>query len=124
MKGWSQKKKQFPSQEGEVGLHVPNVIDYIWTSPDGQEFSIVMIQQTPWTGSDLEAKQLVDKTNLYVNYVESGQFHKDRPDAVGKKFHLALDAPTAPLPMLAQGIASIQEILAKRGIEFKLNILG
>jgi hypothetical protein len=111
------------ADDDEVGVHVKDVIDYVFINRDKREVAVVMIQQTPWSDPAKETLQLADKVNLYVEYVRSGQLFKDWPEARGKKVYLSIDTLTPPEGVIAKNIAKLQEIVAKHSLDLRVKVL-
>jgi len=119
---WGPKKTQVRPSGDDVGVHVRNVIDSVIASPDSQTFKLVMVQKKSWDDVDLATRELAAKIDLYLEYLESGRFYTDRPDAVGKTVYIELWCFAMPTGPFRENIERFHEAVVERGFEMKLHV--
>jgi hypothetical protein len=100
-----------------TGIEHPSTLDLVTMSKSGEEVTLVMVSEAPWTEEKVLALQA--KVQSYLTYVESGALACDYPTSVGKKVRLQLDASHA-LSELAQRFVTVanEEWCEPLGISF------
>ncbi len=99
-------------------------VDRITAKPDGSAFTLVMVEERPFGDSEGQLRQLVDKVNAYVEYIQRGQFHEDYPQARGKELKVRLvcvDEPTSE--RLQEVLRAATYLFAKHGADFGVEII-
>ena len=85
-----------PSPTAPTSLENPAVIDLFGTDERTGEILLVMREDRPWTGSELQLHQLQEKFNAYVSFLLDGEMLAAHPELAGKKARIELRSATMP----------------------------
>src|SRR2546428_4618553 len=83
-----------------------------------------MVEERPWVDPERQAAQLYEKVNTYLTFVDTGELVRMHPDAAGKQVSFNLDCFMSPSGQIQGLIDRITPVLAKLGIEFKIELYG
>lgn len=71
------------------------VINFIFSSPDGAEYVLVLVETRPWDEPGV-IDELADRIDLTVRYVLDGDLVRELPETAGRSVRVHVDhlAPT------------------------------
>jgi hypothetical protein len=103
----------------DAGDHA--VIDFVLSSPDGNEYVLVLVEDRPWSPGVID--QLTDRVNRSVAYVLEGDLALSFPETVGRDIRIHVDH-SDPLDTDVEALfLRFEEALGQRGIEFSSQLL-
>lgn len=100
-----------------MGLEDPTTIDVVSESADG-EIGLIMTETRRWDGSPERSKELQDKLNTYVAFVESGRLVEEYPEAQGRAVRIQLDTLEEPDAQTRTILEHVERRLAEESIRF------
>lgn len=106
-----------------AGIEDKDVIDLVLRSESGEEAIVVMVEDRPWGESPDQIDQLLEKVNLYANFVLDGGLIRKFPDLAGKPVRVQLDCIEPPNSEANEVIALARKGFAQFGIPFDVRVL-
>jgi hypothetical protein len=76
------------SRVGEAGDEP--VINFIFNSPDGEEYVLVLVETRPWDEPGV-IDELADRIDLVVRYVLDGDLVRELPETAGRSVRVHVD---------------------------------
>ena len=67
-----------------------STIDIVAIAPDGSTVELIVVNDSPWTGSDGQVLSLQEKVNSYVSYALDGPLHKAYEDTFGHPWRIVI----------------------------------
>ena len=108
--------KKDPKTSPPEGLFDPTKVDLVALSPDGEVVEIVIVNDSPWTGSDAQVSSLQQKIQTCVGFALDGQMVATYPETEGSPWRIVIaDQAGAPDTRSADVIARIAERVRQYG---------
>jgi hypothetical protein len=99
-------------------------IDNIGVSADGGTYRLLMTEERLFEDSDEQFRQLMDKINLYVEYLQLGEFYVRHPEARGKQLKVCLVCRNEPVGERFRNLLNAATALfAKYGAYFYIEVI-
>jgi hypothetical protein len=99
------------------------VIDFVLSSPDGNEYVLVLVEDRPWTQPGV-IDHLTDRVNRCVSYVRDGLLARDFPETVGRTIRVDVRYAEPPDPDVEALFLRFEAALSQRGLDFSAEELG
>jgi hypothetical protein len=99
------------------------VIDFVLSSPDGNEYVLVLVEDRPWSEPGV-IDHLTDRVNRSVGYVVDGHLASNFPETVGRDVRIHVDHREPVDTDVEALFLRFTDALAQRGIEFSTQELG
>lgn len=117
---------ELPAQDDEDrhGVEHADVVDTLFHDSDEGVVTLVMVENRPWEGSDLQLFQLQEKLNAYVSFALDGEMHDDYPAMRGLPVRIRLDCAAEPDDRTLQMLEMVAEQLSFQGIEVAVRVFG
>lgn len=99
-------------------------VDSISRTPDGNSYTLLMVEDRPFEDSDERFHQLLEKINAYMLYVQGGQFYEDYPEARGKRLQVRLvcyDEPVGERFIALLGAAT--QMFGRHDVDFVVEVI-
>jgi hypothetical protein len=97
------------------------VIDFVLSSPDGNEYVLVLVEDRPWSEPGV-IDHLTDRVNRCVAYVVEGELALNFPETVGRDIRIHVEHGQ-PLDTDVEAVfLRFDEALAQRNIEFSTQL--
>lgn len=91
-------------------------VDVVALDPGGGAVELVIVADSPWTGSDEQLRSLQAKVQTYVGFALDGPMTDQYPETVGLPWHIVIDAKTgAPDARTATVLQALAERLRGHG---------
>jgi hypothetical protein len=98
------------------------VINFIFRSPDGREYLLVLVESRPWSEPGV-LDQLADRINSCLDFVLDGDLAAQFPETAGCSVRIHVDH-LVPADSGAEALfARAREALAGHGIRFSADLL-
>lgn len=108
--------KRDPKPAVPEALFDPSKVDLVALSPDGEFVEIVIVNHSPWTGSDAQVMSLQEKIQTYVGFVLDGPMVAAYPETEGSPWRIVIaDQAGPPDTRSADVIARITERVRQYG---------
>jgi hypothetical protein len=111
-----------------VTVENPNRVDRITATPDGSAYTLLMVEerlyQDPDSDPDVQLRQLVEKINAYLEYIQGGQLYEEYPQARGHELRVRLvcrDEPAGDRLLALLGAAT--QMFGRHGADFAVEII-
>lgn len=102
----------------------PDSIDQITVSDDGSSYTLVMVETRPFDGTEAQHDQIMEKINLYLEVVQTGQLLEQFPDMRGKEVKVRLVCMDEPdHPRLVELLRAGTGLFAKHGVDFAVEVV-
>jgi uncharacterized protein DUF6572 len=98
------------------------VINFIFASPDGQEYVLVLVESRPWSERGV-INQLADRINSCVDFVIDSELVARYPEAAGRSVRIHVDHLVPADPNAEDLFARAREAVAQHGIQFSADLL-
>lgn len=72
-------------------------VDLVAISPDGQVVDLIIVNDSPWTGSDAQLMSLQQKIHTYVGFALDGQMAATYPETDGLAWRIVVDDQAGPV---------------------------
>lgn len=92
------------------------VINFIFNSPDGQEYVLVLVEGRPWTTRVID--ELADRIDLVARYVLDGDLVREFPETAGRSLRIHVDHLEPADTDAAAFFLLAADRLAQRGLLF------
>lgn len=102
----------------------PEVIDAMGYDPKRDEYVLAMLETREWDGSAERISELQEKLNGYIHFIDSGQFWKMKPDAVGKPVRFELRCLYPPDQGVRRFVEDADAHLRPHKIRFVVRVSG
>jgi hypothetical protein len=99
-------------------------VDQITRSPDGQTYTLLMVEPRPFDGGQDQVDQFLAKANAYLLYVQSGQLYQTVPEAQGRIVRVRLvcqDMPEAG--RMQEALRAAAAAFDRHGVEFGVEVI-
>lgn len=106
------------------GIQNPAVIDAMGYDASHDEYVLAMLETRESDGSPERVAELQDKLNGYIHFVDSGQFWKMEPDAVGKRVRFELRFLHPPDHGIRRFVEAANEHLRLHRIRLVVRVTG
>jgi hypothetical protein len=105
------------------GVHNPRVVDLV--SLDGERDAVVllMLEERPWGSAPEQLRQLEEKFNRYLGYVQGGFLAQQYPQYQGKAVRFRLDCATPPGDAERRMLEAMKRFAAGQEIGFEVNVI-
>ena len=103
--------------------HTGPVIDVVLTSPDGDEYVLVLAEERPWDEPGV-VDDLTDRLNRTVAYVLDGHLAAELPQTAGRDIRVDVRYEHPPTPDVEALFVRFTAALAQRGMELTVDQLG
>lgn len=106
--------------ENAHGMEYPGILDGLVWDEREDKVILVMIEQRPWTGGELQLWQMQEKLNAYVSFALDGEMEQLHPELVGKSLCIQLRSRHDPSPEVLGLADRVREQLKFMEIEFEV----
>jgi hypothetical protein len=89
---WKRGQKAAP----EVLFDV-NTVDVVAQPADGSVVDLVIVNDSPWTGSDAQIRSLQHKIHAYISFALDGQMTRTYPETVGLAWRIVIVDYAGPI---------------------------
>ena len=103
------------SKAGEAGDEP--VINFIFNSPDGEEYVLVLVESRPWDEPGV-IDELADRIDLVVRYVLDGDLVREFPETAGRSVRVHVDHLAPADTDAAAFFLLAADRLGQRGLRF------
>lgn len=110
------------ADEQPRGVHNPRVVDLITSDSESGEVVLVMIEGRPWGADPDQLRQIQEKFNAYLGYVQGRYLARDYPQYVGLRVRIQLDCAGAPREADHPFLNAMRNFSESEGIRFVLNV--
>ena len=93
------------------------VINFIFNSPDGKEYVLVLVEGRPWDGPGV-IDELADRIDLVVRYVLDGDLVREFPETAGRSLRIHVDHLEPADTDAAAFFLLAADRLAQKGLRF------
>jgi len=109
-----------PQSVTPKGIAHPAVLDAF--AYDGRRDTLVlaMYETRPWTGGDVQLRQLQDKLNAYASFILDGEMADSFPQHADKPVEIQLRSKHEPDPEALRLLAAAREQLALQQIRLEV----
>lgn len=91
-------------------------VDLVAISPDGEFVEVIIVADSPWTGSDAQVMSLQQKIQTYVGFALDGQMVATYPETEGMAWRIVIaDRAGPPDVRSADVIARIADKVRQYG---------
>ena len=88
--------KKDPKPPAPEALFDPLKVDLVALASDGAAVEVIIVNDSPWTGSDAQIMSLQQKIQAYVGFVLDGQMVATYPDTDGLPWRIVIVAQAGP----------------------------
>ena len=106
----------------ERGVQNPKVIDLIAFDGDSGEVVLSMIEKRAWGAAPDQIKQIEDKFNSYLAFVQAGHLTREYPQYEGVPVVIRLDCAEPPGGQEEAFLAAVTNFAAGENIRFLVEI--
>ena len=106
------------------GVHNPRVVDLIAKDAERDEVVLTMIEERPWSGDPAQLRQLEDKFNAYLSYVQGGYLAQQYPQYEGLLVCFHLDCAEAPRGEAQQMLRAMTNFAEAEGIRLVVRVMS
>ncbi len=92
--GLWRKNSKSPAPEA---LFDATKVDLVAISPDGKVVDLIIVNDSPWTGSDAQVMSLQQKIHTYVGFALDGQMAATDPETDGLSWRIVVDDQAGPV---------------------------
>ena len=93
------------------------VINFIFNSPDGEEYVLVLVESRPWDEPGV-IDELADRIDLVVRYVLDGDLVREFPETAGRSVRVHVDHLAPADTDAAAFFLLAADRLGQRGLRF------
>jgi hypothetical protein len=93
------------------------VINFIFNSPDGEEYVLVLVEGRPWDQPGV-IDELADRIDLVVRYVLDGDLVREFPETAGRSLRIHVDHLEPADTDAAAFFLLAADRLAQKGLRF------
>lgn len=104
-----------------MAIDDPSKVDLVTYDPKSTEFVLIMIADQGWKNTPDDRRQLEQKLNGYMEFIESGQFLGKFPEAAGKPIRIQLDCIGSVDVHSAVFFSKVTQLLQTHGYTFRVN---
>ena len=108
----------------ERGVHNPKVVDLISFDDDAREVVLTMIENRPWGAVPDQIKQVEDKFNSYLAFVQAGNLAREYPQYAGAPVVIRLDCAEPPGGQEKAFLSAVANFAAGENIRFLVDVHG
>lgn len=109
------RRRDRPNDQGE-SLFDASKIDLVATTPDGATVELIIVNDTPWTGSDAQVRSLQEKIHNYVGYAADGQLIDAFPHLSSLPWRIVIKDLAGPPDLRTQDvITKVAEVVRRHG---------
>lgn len=100
----------------------PRVIDLITCHPSSGEYTLIMVEDRPWDGSEERMLEVQTKTYAYLDFALGGQLTEHYPESVGQPVRIQLDCVEPPDPVTDEFLSLLGAAVEAEGVRFVVNV--
>lgn len=108
------------NREAARGLEFPGVLDAMIVDQGADKVILVMVENRPWVGGELQLWQLQEKLNAYASFVLDGEMGDIHPELKRKPVCIQLRSKHEPTPEVLSLADKIRQQLKFMEIEFEV----
>lgn len=102
----------------------PDRIDSVTLSADGSTYHLLMTEDRLFEDSDEQFRQLMEKFNSYAEFLQTGQFYDQFPQAREKALAVRLVCRNEPVgERFAKLLNAGAALLARQGADFSVEVI-
>ena len=105
------------------GVHNPQVVDLISWDAEREEVVLLMLEERAWESEPEQLRQLEDKFNAYLSYVQGGHLAEQYPQYVGRNVCFRLDCAQAPRGEARDMLRAMQNFAEAEGIRLVVQVI-
>ena len=110
-------------QREERGVHNPRVVDLIAKDAERDEVVLTMIESRPWESDPQQLRQLEDKFNAYLSYVQGGYLAREYPQYEGLLVCFVLDCAEAPRGDAERMLRAMMNFAEGEGVRLVVRVM-
>ena len=112
-----------PAEREPRGVANPRVVDLIGLDSDRDEVYLIMIEERPWGPDPDQLRDLENKFNAYLGYLQGGYLAREYPQYEGKRIRFQLDCATPPQGEAVAFLTAAQNFAEAEGVRFIVNVI-
>jgi hypothetical protein len=97
-------------------------VDLVRLDPADGCVELLLLETRAWGNDPLQLRQLEDKFNAYLGYVQGGYLGRDYPDYAGRRVRFRLECAGAPTGEAARMLAAMRDFSECEGIGFAVEV--
>lgn len=105
------------------GVFNPRVVDLIAQDAERGEVVLTMLEERPWESGPEQLRQLEDKFNAYLSYVQGGHLAQQYPQYEGLHVCFHLDCAEAPRGEAKRMLVAMQGFAESEGIRLVVRVI-
>jgi hypothetical protein len=102
----------------------PAIIDLFAHDPNTDRVRLVMIEERPWDGSEMQLFQLQEKLNAYLSFVLDGEMLEAYPALAEKQVSVELECAQQPSLEVFHFLGLVRDQIAFQGITLEVRVKG
>ena len=110
-----------PEREAR-GVFNAKVVDLISWDGEREEVVLLMVEERPWESDPLQLRQLEEKFNAYLSYVQGGYLVREYPHYEGRDVCFALDCAESPRDEALAMLRAMQNFALGEGLRFVVRV--
>ena len=104
------------------GVFNAKVVDLISWDGEREEVVLLMVEERPWESDPLQLRQLEEKFNAYLSYVQGGYLVREYPHYEGRDVCFALDCAESPRDEALAMLRAMQNFALGEGLRFVVRV--
>ena len=113
-----------PSPSSPRGVEHAHVIDIVAHDAQTGEFALIMLEQRPWDGSELQMFQLQEKLNAYLSFALDGEMAEAYPDLSKLPLRIQIDCAAMPEGAILEFLNHVHDQIAFQDIKLEVRVMG
>ena len=109
------------SNEAEIGINNPEVIDEVAYDPESKEIVLVMVESRPWDSPEVAVELLKDKIAKYISFALGEQLAEEFPDHQDKSIRFQLNCSHMPEEAILTFLSQVNDVLGKQNARLVVN---
>ena len=105
-----------------MSLEQANIIDALGVDEHTRRLTLVIRQDTAWTGADTQLFQLQEKLNAYLSFALDGELTEAYPDFRDIPLALRIETPATPDARTLHMLAHVRQQLQFQDIELGVRV--
>jgi len=107
----------------ERGVQNPRVVDLIAKDAERDEVVLTMIESRAWDSDPQQLRQLEDKFNAYMSYVQGGFLARQYPQYEGLLVCFAVDCAEAPRGDAEKMLRAMMTFAEGEGVRLLIRVM-
>jgi len=106
----------------ERGVHNPKVVDLVAREERSGAVVLSMIESRPWGAAPDQIRQIEDKFNSYLGYVQGGMLERQYPQYAGAPVVFRLECVEPPGRQESAFLDAVTQFAAAEDIRFEVEV--